>query len=363
MDRVGAETPLKEDLGCARALVLPLEPGRGLPIIHGWVQTDGKSGEFSMLARDGEKVLASRDAAGTRPLYVGRSGKWIASDHRFFPHQEATLLPPASVYDFSARKTIKRQTRHRNFEGTFKDAGKKLAEILYDAIKDRVDGTNRVAVSFSGGLDSSLLVHCAKQHVKVIACSVYAPESLDSRNAPRAAEILGVELLQEEVTHRTAKRELVSLDLPFQPSLMDMSLWCIYSAASRLSSEAGARLILLGQLADELFGGYMKYSRALAEQGERAATRLMQEDMAECGERGLIRDEEACSRWLEPRFPFADGKVLEFGYGLPVGFKIRRGVKKAVLREAASYLGLPRELTEAPKKAAQYSSGVQRILE
>ena len=52
---------------------------------------------------------------------------------------------------------------------------------------------------------------------------------------------------------------------------MDEALWCIYSATSRLAKANGARTIILGQLADELFGGYMKY--ALRREGGRALRR------------------------------------------------------------------------------------------
>jgi asparagine synthase (glutamine-hydrolysing) len=363
MDRIGADETFVEDLGFARVLGRPLDRGHGLPVVHGWLRQGTRSGEFAMVARDGERWVATRDAAGTRALYVATSGKWIASDHRFFPNDAFSLVRPGSTYDFQARRARGRRSPKRTFEGTFTEAGRELASILDKAVEDRVTGISKVGVAFSGGLDSSLLVHCAKKRAKVFACSVHASSSLDSACAPKAAEALGVDLLEEVVTPEEVKRELRAIDLPFPPSRMDRSLWCIFSKASRLASEEGAKLVLLGQLADELFGGYMKYERAVEEEGERVAGRLMKEDMAACASKGFVRDEAACSRWIEPRFPFADERILELGRKLPVEFKIRGGVRKAVLREAARSLGLPAELVEAPKKAAQYSSGVQRILE
>jgi len=47
---------------------------------------------------------------------------------------------------------------------------------------------------------------------------------------------------------------------------------------------------------------------------------------------------------------------------IPLAFKIREGVRKEILRRAALELGVPRELAVAPKKAAQYSSGVQKLV-
>ena len=129
-----------------------------------------------------------------------------------------------------------------------------------------------------------------------------------------------------------------------------------------LARENGAETILLGQLADELFGGYVKYVRATEEGGVLAAETMMEGDLARCGQVGLVRDELACSRHAEPRFPFADESVASFALSISPDFKIWGGTRKHVLREAAKLLGLPDEVVGSPKKAAQYSSGILKLL-
>lgn len=224
-----------------------------------------------------------------------------------------------------------------------------------------VEGRSRVAVAFSGGLDSSIIASCAKKRTGVVACSAFVEETLDSRSASRGAAILGIELMATRLTREAVASELKEMDLPFQTSLMDRSLWCLYSIVSRSAAIGGAEVIMLGQLADELFGGYAKYQAALTDEGEDAAAALMDQDIREYQMKGMTRDVNACSRWLEPRFPFAEKEVVGLGRSIPVSFKLRGGVRKAVLREAAVVLGVPGELANAPKKAAQYSSGIQRI--
>jgi asparagine synthase (glutamine-hydrolysing) len=224
-----------------------------------------------------------------------------------------------------------------------------------------VEGCSKVAIAFSGGLDSSIVASCAKRRTGVVACSAFAEEARDRRSASRGAAILGIELTVTRLTREAVASELKEMDLPFQTSLMDRSLWCLYSIVSRSAAEGGAEAIMLGQLADELFGGYAKYQAVLTEAGEEAAAAIMDRDVREYQARGMVRDVNACSRWLEPRFPFAEKKVIDLGRSIPVSFKIRGSVRKAVLREAAAMLGVPGELVNAPKKAAQYSSGIQRI--
>ena len=219
-----------------------------------------------------------------------------------------------------------------------------------------------MAVSFSGGLDSSLLALIAARSAEVVLCSAFVSGSRDQEQAKRGADSLGLELATQEMDGPRVERELRSLDLPFRPTPMDKALWCIYSTTARLAAERGAGIIMLGQLADELFGGYMKYAR-MAKESEVEAEAMMLADVAASGERAFIRDELACGRHAEARFPFADESVAAFALSLPLGFKIAGRERKVVLRRAATLLGLPGELAAAPKKAAQYSSGVAKLVE
>ncbi len=211
------------------------------------------------------------------------------------------------------------------------------------------------------GSTDSIIATCAKRRTGVFACSAFAEGALDSRSAGRGAAILGIELKATRLTRESVASELKGMNLPFQASLMDRSLWCLYSIVSSTAAREGAEVIMLGQLADELFGGYAKYETALADSGEEAAAAVMDRDLTDYQMRGMARDVSACSRWLEPCFPFAEKEVVDLGRSIPVSFKIMGGVRKAVLREAAGVLGVPRELVSAAKKAAQYSSGIQKI--
>ena len=234
--------------------------------------------------------------------------------------------------------------------------------MVEDSVTEAIGGEAKVAVAFSGGLDSSLLAKCAGRRAKVVACTAFSRGSGDATKAREAAKALGVELVATELTAKNVAEALASIDLPFEPTLMDRSLWCLYSLVSQSAHGSGARVMLLGQLADELFGGYAKYSEALRLRGEDAAKSMMNADVQEYALRGRVRDAGACGRWVEPRFPFEARELVQFATSLPTSFKVREGVRKAVLRRATVVLGVPEELAGAAKKAAQYSSGIQRLV-
>ena len=225
-----------------------------------------------------------------------------------------------------------------------------------------MEGQGKVAVAFSGGLDSSIIAKSAANYTDVLACTAYAGRSGDVVRARDAAEALGLSLATRELTEDDVRDALSALALPFPPSLMDRSLWCLYAGVSRAAHGSGVRVLLLGQLADELFGGYTKYAEALRLRGEKAAEAMMSSDFREYPSRGRIRDVAACGALVEPKFPFEAKELGEFATSLPTNFKIRDGERKAVLRRAAMILGVPEKVATAPKKAAQYSSGVQKLV-
>jgi asparagine synthase (glutamine-hydrolysing) len=348
----------------AVVLALALDNGSSLPVIHGLEPGLEDSGEFSRVVDVDGRLLVARDPAGTRPLYIGQSGDWLSTDHRFFGDERYSLLPPGAEMDVHRRYSVESaSTSQPALPVSFDVCVAELARLIDSSVRERVRGRKKVAVAFSGGLDSSIIAHCASKYVDVVGCSVYSSRAFDEQNAPRAATLLNMELACEKVDAGAVDRELRAVDLPFQPTPMDRSLWCIYSIAARSAAGLGADEILLGQLADELFGGYMKYQRAAETQGPETARKMMERDVVEAGRRGFIRDEIACCRSIEPSFPFADARILKLGLSTPVDYKIRDGTRKAVLREAAKVLGLSEELTKAPKKAAQYSSGLLKLVE
>jgi asparagine synthase (glutamine-hydrolysing) len=347
------------------ALAFSLEGG-GFPLVHGFVRdAAAPEGEFSLLGQREAGFYGARDPLGTRGLWIVESGRGagsMASDYRLL-RGGAKLQPPGTVTTGVGVRAAAGTTLLGRKALSFEEAARKLATLIDESVRVRVSGHGRVAVSFSGGLDSSILAMVAAKHVEVVLCSAYAPGSRDERQCARAADLLGLRLeaaLLDEAT--LAKRSREAELPPGEATAMDWALWCLYSTTSELAERSDARTILLGQLADELFGGYMKYAVKAREEGPAAAERMMAGDVRACADRGFLRDEAACSASCEVRFPYADVRISSFAAGLPLEYKIREGERKSVLRAAALELGLPEELASAPKKAAQFSSGASKLL-
>jgi len=350
-----------------REVALAFSLGRGgYPLVHGYAGGDAAlpEGEFAILGTNEDGFYGVRGPLGTRGLWVvhrGPNAGSIASDYRLL--RGGALIPPATAYEKGGARKMKRGRGEPRRMETFEEAARTLASLVEESVRRRVQGRGRVAVAFSGGLDSSLLAMMASRLGEVVLCSAYAPGSRDESQTSKAADLLGLRLETALLDKESVVESLMRAELPpGEATPMDSALWCVYSASSELAKRSGARTILLGQLADELFGGYRKYAIAAHESGAEAAERMMRGDVKACADRGFLRDEAACSASCEVRFPYADAGIASFASGLPMDYKIRGGERKAVLRAAALELGLPEELAEAPKKAAQFSSGAARLL-
>ena len=63
--------------------------------------------------------------------------------------------------------------------------------------------------------------------------------------------------------------------------------------------------------------------------------------------------------------PFLSTEIVDFALRLPVELKLERKIeslRKLVLRQVGRDVGLPSLIVEKPKKAIQYSTGVNNVL-
>jgi len=239
-----------------------------------------------------------------------------------------------------------------------RSSAEKLLWLLDNAVKKNISGSE-AAVAFSGGLDSALLAKLASRYASVHAYTIGIAGAYDLANAERSAKAIGIPLekiiaSKDEVVRASEEAGKIVLD----PSILDIHIATPLQLLCRHARSKGVTELLIGQGADELFGGYARYEKMGKEQLQSA----LQTDYEKLPAILKIRDcAVALHNGITLKTPYLEKEVADFALGLPLEFKVNKG-RKIILREAARLAGLPPEICAQPKKAIQYGSGVSKVL-
>ncbi|WP_297092737.1 asparagine synthase (glutamine-hydrolyzing) [Thermococcus sp.] len=315
-------------------------------------------GDYAVAFSDGKRIYLFRDPVGVRPLYYSPRG-FFASEKKVLwaIGEEAVPVEPGELVIISRGGVERRRlftiTELRR-DLTPERAKRALMNALEHAVRVRTG--KRTGVLFSGGLDSSLVALLASRYSDVVLYTAGAEGSPDLEWARNASDLLGLPLKEYvfdiDDVRDAVPRVIFAIE---EPNPMNLAIGIPLYFSTRLASEDGCRLLLSGQGADELFGGYAKYLNNPA---------LMEKDLLEMGEKNLARDDKiAMLNSVEGRVPFLDLAVVSAALGTPIGSKIEKGTRKAILRKVAVEFGLPTEIAGREKKAAQYGSHAQKLLE
>jgi len=334
-------------------------------------------GDFSFIIAEPERIIAGRDPIGVQPLYYGekRTFAALASNRKALWKlgiEKTQSFPPGHLAFVSREgfefKPIKTLVYSEPKPVTMQKAAETLQRLLERSVRRRVSGTKEIAVAFSGGLDSSVVAFLAsKCRANVCLFHVSLENRPETEEAKEAADALSLpiqvflfrEADVEEVVSRVVK--LIEEADPVKASIGVPFYW-----TAEKTFEAGFRVLLAGQGADELFGGYQRYVDDYLLYGKEKVRKTMFNDVFKLHESNIERDVKICSfHDVELSLPFASYQIAEFAVNLPIELKIERSadtLRKLVLRKAAVDMGLPLSIVEKHKKAVQYATGINDAL-
>ncbi len=248
-------------------------------------------------------------------------------------------------------------------------AVKKLQRLLQKSIDQRVSGLKEVAVAFSGGLDSSIIAFLAKKTgVDVHLTHVSLANQLETEYAKKVAEELKLPIHVHLYSEKNVKEILPKvLWLIEKPDPIQTGIGIPIYWAAETTSETKFKVMLAGQGADELFGGYKRYVDNYLRYGKEKAQETISSDILRLHEINFERDTKICNfHNVDLRLPFATYEIAKFALDLPLELKIEpsnNSLRKLLLRQVAKDLDLPKLVVEKPKKAIQYTTGISKVLE
>lgn len=336
-----------------------------------------REGSYVFAVAYPNKVIVGRDVLGVSPLYYGENEILcaVASERkalwkigletiRSFPPGHLAVIDNRGFSFFPVEKLRMPPTETMDTE----TAARALLLLILESTRKRVSDLEEVAVAFSGGLDSSVVAVVAENvGLDVQLVSVGLEGQREVRFAEEAAEALGLPISLQTYTVSDLERTLSKvLWLTEEPNVINACIAVPFYWLAETTSKLGHRILLAGQGADELFGGYQRYLKEYVQSGAEAVKQKMFHDIKNAYRVNFQRDNQTCSyHAVEMRLPFVDRDVVDFALRLPLRLNINSvedELRKRVLRRAASKLEIPSFIAYKRKKAVQYTTGVTKAL-
>lgn len=278
-------------------------------------------GIFAFIVIDNEKFIVGRDPIGVKPLYYGRDkeGNLYFSSEMKSLHDacvEFEAFPPGHYYTPQTGFV-------RYFQPEWEDHTKcvheadlaNLRQTLSIAVEKRLMSDVPLGVLLSGGLDSSLISSIAQRLMKAQGLGLHSfsvgfqADAPDLIAAQKVADFIGT-------THHNI---VISLEQGIAE--LERIIWHLESYdvttirastpmyfLSKAITEMGIKVVLSGEGADEILGGYLYFFNAPSDEEFQKETisRIKRLSTADC----LRADKATMAHGLEARVPFLDKSVL-----------------------------------------------------
>jgi asparagine synthase (glutamine-hydrolysing) len=323
-----------------------------LVLVHGMTKAmDMINGDFALVITDGTNIWAARDRVGVRPLFYTRTdredGIAFASEMKCLLHFGTPIehFPPGHIYDSKLDEFIPFTVKYYPGVSTYDNVrmiSGSLQEKLIDAVKLRMETTERpIGFFLSGGLDSSLIAaigaSASDKPINTFSIGFETGETPDLDAAKIVAKHLG--------SHHTEVRFSLEEGL----EALDKVIWHLetfdtttirasvpmYLLSKWISENTDIKVILSGEGADELFGGYLYFHNApnasdLATETNRLLNDVYLFDV-------LRADRCTSAHGIELRVPFFDPDFIEYvmdGFDPSLKMVGDDKMEKKLLREA-----------------------------
>tara|TARA_B100001093_G_scaffold503131_1_gene557084 strand:- start:614 stop:2290 length:1677 start_codon:yes stop_codon:yes gene_type:complete len=342
---------------------------------------DKMNGIFAFVIYDSknDEYFVARDHMGIIPLYIG----WDA-DKIFYVSSELKALEgvcnkielfPPGHYLLSTKddyiKWYDRDWREYNEVKNAKSDIKKLRDSLEQAIKRQLMSDVPYGVLLSGGLDSSITSAVAKKYSEMRiesnnkqpawwpqlhSFSVGLEGSPDLAAAKLVADHIGT--IHHEIIFTIQEGLDAIKDVIYNLETYDITTvrasTPMYLMA-RVIKSMGIKMVLSGEGADEIFGGYLYFHKApnSREFHDETVRKLDKLHMYDC-----LRANKSLAAWgIEGRVPFLDKEFMDVAMSLNPEDKMIKGdrIEKWILRKAFEEY-LPESIVWRQKE--QFSDGV-----
>ena len=318
--------------------------------------------EFALIIYDAEKdcFVAARDPIGIRPLYYGYAENGtpvFASEPKSLMGLVKNVLPFPPGHYWIDGKFVPYTDIARVDKICYDNVNtvcEKIRTKLTEGIKKRLIADAKVGFLLSGGLDSSLVcsvaAKCSSEPIRTFAIGM-SGDAIDLKYAKEVADFIGsrhTEVIIDRDDVIAALDEVIynlgSFDITTVRASIGMYLVCKY-----IHENTDIRVLLTGEISDELFGyKYTDFAPNAEEFQKEAEKRIRELHMYDV----LRADRCISSNSLEARVPFGDLDFVRYVMSVDPELKMNRwGKGKYLLRKAFEGDYLPHDILYREKAA------------
>jgi asparagine synthase (glutamine-hydrolysing) len=337
-------------------------------------------GSFVVGTVDKTGVQIGRSPIATVPLYFGDNRKVCAaaSERKALRKIGITDILPfpagcvasltASGFRFSTVKTINQPSVSMDQAGVEAEiVAEDLKKVMLKAAERHFADLEEIAIAFSGGLDSSLVSVLAKHcSLKISLIWVGLEGQPELNSARQAANALGLPIYTKTYTITDVEKIIPHvLWLIEDDNFIDLTIAVPFYWAAAEAAKLGFKVMATGQGGDELFAGYYRNLKLVNYSGADLNRAILEEVTTSLQSNSQRDNKTSAFHGVELRNPFIDWEVIHFALNIPFCLKISSPddpLRKRILRLTGETLGIPSIITEKPKKAIQYSTGVEKAI-
>ena len=334
-------------------LLLPLYEEYGLDMFT------GLDAEFALVMYDPKLgYIAARDPIGIRPLFYG----YTENGKICFGSTVSSLLPickdikafPPGTY-YVDGKFVEYRKIYEASGVVSEDIFKNIHDKLIAGVLKRMDADAKVGYLLSGGLDSSLVCAIAQKHsdkpIRTFSIGM-EDDAIDLKYARKVAEYIGSDHTEFKMSKDdilNALPEVIRILETWDITTIRASLG-MYILCKKIQKTTDIKVILTGEVSDELFGyKYTDFAPDAKSFQEEASKRVRELYMYDV----LRADRCISSNSMEGRVPFGDLDFVEYVMNIDPSLKMNKyGMGKYLLRHAFEKDDLlPREILFRDKAA------------
>lgn len=248
-----------------------------------------------------------------------------------------------------------------------------------------------IGIIASGGIDSSIIVsYVLKYFSDAKILSMTSEKSMDEPFVKKLGQhfkkkIDWIEIDNQKVMEVNSEVINLLVKAKVQVNEMQIALGTGFYLLCQHANELGIKYLFTGQGPDILLAGYHKYKQLIInskqETGNKKSVfsrvivtkqdsinkiKTIKEQIREdlpLLEVDKRRDGEMANKWgVKLINPYLEKEFVEFSLTIPEDLLIHDNVEKYISRLVAKELNLPEEIVWRPKKAFQYSTGIQKLL-